>query len=157
MAILLVALLFSCDSFLGSLVLGFGLRSKRRRIGLAAAFGLCDALASAGSSAVGAIFRNGPGPEVVVRALVAAYVLLLAVCVRPRRINGGSPAWLLWTVPVVMSLDNLLDPSRTATSWGGVCAAVAFSAGASGLGFCLANGVRFLWQRGERKVAALSC
>jgi len=50
--------LFSWDSFPGLLVLGFGLRSNWRRIGLAAAFGLCDALASTASRHILAFDAN---------------------------------------------------------------------------------------------------
>jgi len=57
MSILLVSL-FSWDSFPGLLVLGFGLRSNWRRIGLAAAFGLCDALASTASRHILAFDAN---------------------------------------------------------------------------------------------------
>jgi hypothetical protein len=156
MSILLLPLLFSCDSFLGSLALGFGLRSNWRRIGLAAAFGLCDGLAATASSFLDRTFLSGTATEVLVRGLVAVDVLLLAVCVASRRAAGGTPSWLLWIVPAMMSLDNLLDPSRARASLGAVCAAAAFSAGASWLGFCLADGVRLLWRDRQRALAALS-
>lgn len=156
MAFLLLALLFSCDSFLGSLILGFGLRSSRLRMGLAAAFGLGDALASMTGSFLSSAFLSGVGPEVLARGLVALYALLLAVCGGWRRSAGRSTTWILWVVPAVMSLDNLLEPSRTIGSFGGICAAAAFSAVASWLGFCLADAVRFLWQRSWRALAARS-
>jgi hypothetical protein len=156
MAIFLRPLLFSCDSFLGSLALGFGVRSNRQRIGLVAAFSLCDALASIAGSLLSTTFLGETAPEVLAPGLVAVYVLLLAVCVGSRRAAGGSAPWLLWTIPAVMSLDNLLDPSRAGASLEGVCAAAAFSAGASWLGFCLADGVRFLWHRRARALTALS-
>jgi hypothetical protein len=94
MAIFLRPLLFSCDSFLGSLALGFGVRSNRQRIGLVAAFSLCDALASIAGSLLSTTCLGETAPEVLAPGTTCHLVIRSGPC-RHRSTKwsslGGQP------------------------------------------------------------------
>ena len=96
--------LFSLDSFVAGALLS-SLRSLNRdRLQVAAAFGLCDGLASSLSAI--------PYSSVLAAPLVAACIVLIS---RPHcRLEYGR-RWLL-ALPLGLSIDNLLDPVPLTTA-----------------------------------------
>jgi putative Mn2+ efflux pump MntP len=87
--------LLGLDSFVAGLMTGPVLKQRRKRLGLAVLFGLCDC---AGSFMGATLPHAVPDfPVFIVYSLVVAAVLLAA-----RR----SASWLL-SVPFILALDNL--------------------------------------------------
>jgi putative Mn2+ efflux pump MntP len=114
--ILLLGFALALDSFAVSASVGAAGLSRSRHVGLALSFGICDGLASL----FGATLGIGPndnsdqwlhwvGPLAV--AAYALYVLLLARLT----LSVGSimnARWLVFGLPLALSLDNFLTGGR---------------------------------------------
>jgi hypothetical protein len=111
MAVLLPFLL-SLDSLFASLALAVFRVDRTRQVRLALAFGICDAFAS--------LLRSSLGPPTTKsfwlespQFRVALGVYLLAVfSVWIFRVTRPFGSQLLWTIPVLLSIDNLLGPGQ---------------------------------------------
>jgi hypothetical protein len=135
--IALLPFVLSLDSLFASFALCAFRVERSRQLKLAVAFGICDGLAT--------LIRGAfdlPGGNVswvtshqfhvtVGAYLVAVLLVLLFEATKP----FGTR--LLWTVPVVLSIDNLVGPSFTPTSFGFVTLVVFASASMSLVGFRL--------------------
>jgi hypothetical protein len=135
MNIFAAAFLFSFDSFFASFTLAaFGMK-RSRYIPMALAFGLCDGFASLVGMAFGVghrgvtwMVRNDMVFDVVT-CLVLACVILRS---RKGRTEGSR---LVWTAPVVLSLDNLANLYSLSFSYGSVVVFTVVSSSLSLLGF----------------------
>ena len=110
MAIVL-PVLFSLDSIFASFVLGSSRTIERsRHIKLALAFGVCDGVASFVRGAFGP--RTGVVSWVASRPFHFAFVTYLIVVLLVWILETAGPlrSPLLWTLPVVLALDNLAGP-----------------------------------------------
>ena len=149
MAVFLAAVLTSFDSFVAALVLGRDL-DRQNKLRLSLVFGLCDALASAMGILFAPTWLAGGRWEALLPLSVMVYALALAVCFRGRWLTANLRTPLIWTVPLAMSLDNLLQPgSRSSTVVAGALGSVVFS----WLGFCLAS--RIPLRQSHRAQAAI--
>jgi putative Mn2+ efflux pump MntP len=114
--ILLLGFALALDSFAVSASVGAAGLSRSRHLGLALSFGICDGLASL----FGAILGIGPddisdqwlhwiGP-----LAVAAYALYVLVLTRFTLSAGSSmnARWLVFGLPLALSLDNFLTGGR---------------------------------------------
>jgi len=151
MVFLLAPLLTSLDSLLGSLALGPYIASGRRRIGLACAFGICDALATGVGARLGPMWLSAGAADVMCRALIISYATVVFTFLGSRWRQRESSSWLIWTIPVLMSFDNLLETRPGSLATISIC--VVCSACASWLGFRLAD---VAWLRVEHKASSLS-
>jgi putative Mn2+ efflux pump MntP len=139
----LLGLLLGLDSLVVGLGLGAAV-SRRDRLRLAVAFAVCDGVASLLGWAAGAAAWRASlawcewlGPTAV--AGYGAYVLFLGC--RGRRLAEGGGGGLALTVPLCLSLDNLVSgvgdsgaPMLTAlafTAFSGVMALAGLCAGAA--------------------------
>ena len=146
MAIVFASFLLSFDSFFGSFALGLSGIRRSRRLRFALAFGVCDGLASAARNLITpAILKSFTFEALNAVALVYVLVILLYSW-RQERLERPGPL-LPWTLPVVMSLDNLLNPVSPSASLWLILAVAAASASASLLGFHVANAINQLWKR----------
>jgi hypothetical protein len=110
MAILL-PFLFSLDSLFASFVLGGSRAVERsRQMKLALAFGVCDGAASLVRGAVGP--QTGAASWLASRPFHIAFVTYLIVVFLVWFLETAGPlrSPLLWTLPVVLALDNLAGP-----------------------------------------------
>jgi hypothetical protein len=109
MAVLLL-FLFSVDSLFASLALGVSRVARARQLTLALAFGVGDALASLLRSVLAPPTIDSSWLTTPQFRLAAGIYLLAVFAVWLFRATKpiGSP--LLWTVPIVLSIDNLLGP-----------------------------------------------
>jgi putative Mn2+ efflux pump MntP len=132
----ILALRLAIDSFVACLAIGLQRLSWHERLALAASFGLCDGMASSlGSLHLHAI----PGMFPFTAYIFCAYVLGRAAAMsRP----------LLYLLPTILSIDNLLSADSTGTSpiIGLTSAAVAL------LGLSLGGALRYAFY--ELEVAA---
>lgn len=96
--------LLSFDSLIVSLALGPLLHRLSARLGLALAFGVCDALAVVIGSVFGWRLSEGWSGQVGTMLVLfyGLYVLALAAWSRP-----VAKRWPIWLLPLFMSLDNL--------------------------------------------------
>jgi putative Mn2+ efflux pump MntP len=155
LSLLITGLLLGLDSFVVCLALGTSPENRARRLALAICFGLCDGLASwLGATGIGVRLTSFAVLDWLGPVAVGSYglfVLALACGARhfPRFPRLGS--WLVFALPVCLSLDNLAVGVGLETS-GGTSIVTALGLGlASGclslLGFSLgtkiANRVRF--------------
>jgi hypothetical protein len=108
-----IPLFLSWDSLFASCLAGLSQRSQGRQLRLAAAFGIADGVAS--MLATSPIIAHAlpdwirqANPSVVVWIYVAA-MLVLPSLTRSNRIHG-----LVYVVPILFSLDNLLTPQADA-------------------------------------------
>lgn len=111
-AALALGILIGVDNLRVSAGLGMlGLESRQRR-GLAAAFGLCEALMPLLGLALGRFVRDvggGVAESAGPMALGAAGFLAIYGALRGRDwVVKGRGRWLLWLLPLVLSADNLL-------------------------------------------------
>ncbi len=109
LAILLLGLALGLDSFRVSLGLGLLRLSFRRRLAIAAAFGLCDGLAPLGGFAVGRLFldRISPWAEWLGPVVLCLYGIYMVVVARMPDGDERQARWL-FGLPIVLSLDNLV-------------------------------------------------
>src|SRR6202163_3057133 len=119
MTIVLAAFILSVDSFFASLVVGAIGIDRNRQIRLAMLFGVCDAAASViGFACESATHVPSPIQLPLFRVVLAAYAVMgVLFCSRLRNAQHG-PSWWIWTLPMIMSLDNLLSPAGRANSVG---------------------------------------
>ena len=114
--ILLLGFALALDSFAVSASVGAAGLSRSRHLGLSLSFGICDGLASL----FGAILEIGPddssdqwlhwiGPLAV--AAYALYVLLL-VKLTLSASSSVDARWLVFGLPLCLSLDNFLTGGR---------------------------------------------
>jgi hypothetical protein len=125
--IIFLPLVLSLDSFFASFVLGAFRIERNRQIKLAVTFGICDGVASLIRGVFDFSTRNvswitSHQFHVTICAyLIAVFLVCLFEAVKPL----GST--LLWTVPVILSIDNLVGPSAAPTSLGFVALAALVS------------------------------
>lgn len=113
MHVLASALIFTLDTFLVCLGIGWRLRSWRERLPLAVTFGLCDATATA----LGSAWRNR-GPESLPELATFGVYLLCAWLLGQLLLgqSGRSRSAPIYLLPVLLSVDNLLGriPAQSA-------------------------------------------
>jgi hypothetical protein len=99
---------FGFDSFLAGLAIGSCALSKRHWLGLAFAFGACDAAATLAGS-----FRPHWIPDLPALPIYLVCAFLFARAVRPNRA-------LLYVLPVLLSVDNFFagNPASMAPALG---------------------------------------
>jgi hypothetical protein len=85
------------DSFLACLGIGLATTTWRQRVGLAAAFGVCDALAVVA------------GQGLVVDLPTQATVTLYLLCAFLLGLGGRFDRRLLYIIPLLLSVDNMLE------------------------------------------------
>jgi len=134
---ILLPFLLSIDSLLASLALCIARVEPRRQIKLAIAFGACDGAASL----IRCLFNVTAGNVPLVNShwfqlgmglyLLAVYL----VCLFKAAIAFRSP--FMWTVPLVLSIDNLAGPQISPVSAGSVALVALASASMSLVGFRL--------------------
>jgi hypothetical protein len=135
--IIFLAFVLSLDSFFASFALGAFRIERSRQIKLAVTFGICDGVASLIRGAVDFPIRNvswltSHQFHVTICAyLIAVFLVCLFEAVKP---FGRT---LLWTVPVILSIDNLVGPNAAPTSLGFVALAALVSASMSFAGLRL--------------------
>jgi putative Mn2+ efflux pump MntP len=126
----LLGVLLALDSLVVGAALGPVVSSRFGRWRLALAFGLCDGLASLLGWA--ADWRATPGVgEWLGPAAVGGYGLyVLGLAWRSRRLSeAGAGGWLVLTLPLCLSLDNLaLGVGPDASAGAAALAALAFGA-----------------------------
>jgi hypothetical protein len=134
---ILLAFLLSVDSLLASSALCISRVEPGRQIKLAVAFGVSDGAASLirgvlDLHAGNVLWVNSHTFHLaLVLYLFAVYLAWLFVAGK----TVGAP--FLWTIPVVLSIDNLFGPSVTSVSLGSITLVVIASASMSLLGFRL--------------------
>ena len=147
--IILLPFLFSLDSLFASFVLGACRVERTRQMKLALAFGLCDGVASLIRGALGPAGGNvswvtSPQFHVALSTYLIAVILVWFF---------GAAKWfrspMLWTVPVVLGLDNLAGPlvaplSLASVTWIAV-ASVSMSLAGFRLGAFVAHNVGLQW------------
>jgi hypothetical protein len=133
----LLFVLLSLDSLFASLVLGVFRVERARQMKLALAFGACDGTASYLGGALGP-----PGARISwlashhFRLVVGMYLAAVVAAWLFRATKRiGSP--LLWTVPVILSIDNLLTPAFAPMTLSSVILTALASASMSLIGFKL--------------------
>jgi hypothetical protein len=135
--IIFLPFLLSLDSLFASFALCASRVERSRQMKLAVTFGICDGVASL----IRGTFDLSTGSVSWVTShqfhvavgtyLIAVFLVWLFEAAKP----FGSP--LLWTVPVVLSIDNLVGPSVEPISLGSVTLVVVASASMSFVGFRL--------------------
>jgi hypothetical protein len=131
-------ILLSLDSLVAALALSVFRIERKRQIHLAIAFGVCDGLASLIRSLIAPQGNVGWLDSPILHRAVGGYLALVCVVwvfAAARPLTSS----LLWTVPVVLSLDNLIGPGVEALSLGSVAAVAVGSAALSLLGFRLGS------------------
>jgi len=114
LALLTLAVLVGLDNLQVSAALGLVDMPAARRLRLAVAFGLCEGLMPLAGLALGhGLLRTlGPWPErVEAVVLLVCGGAILALALRdpgPPRRAAGDRRWLLYGLPLSLSLDNLL-------------------------------------------------
>jgi hypothetical protein len=140
MSIFLPTFLLSSDSFFASIALGTTGVKPRHQVQLAMLFGVCDALASGFGAATGpAVLRTMPVRAETLEWWLVAYLVAVLVYCRSLGSAGNPHPWLLWTIPLALSLDNFIAPTPGAISIGTMFAIVAMSASLSLMGFRVAR------------------
>jgi hypothetical protein len=128
----------SLDSLLASFVLGsFGLEPARRSR-LVVAFGLCDAVASLiGATLAPAHLALDWAASRDLQAILGIYLVAAFLLIA---FHSASRCRLpfLWTIPLVLSLDNLAVPAASTVSAAGILWTALASSSTSLLGFSLA-------------------
>jgi hypothetical protein len=133
-----LAFIFSFDSLVASIALGLSGCDRARRWKLMIAFGICDGLASAVGSAI-------VRPNVIMlRALSNKFeailgVYVLAVFLLNLFCRKSIRPIVSWTVPIALSLDNLVLLSGDSLTVMNLVLVVLTSAGMSLVGFSLAD------------------
>lgn len=111
-ALLALGVALGLDSFRVSLGLGTLPLRWARRLSIALAFGLCDALALLAGSALGGAFVNllSQPAEYLGPVVLGSYGLYLIYLARYRAdsARADDKSWMLFGLPVVLSLDNLI-------------------------------------------------
>ena len=111
--LVLLAVALAWDSVFASLALGSLRLSLRDRLGIALMFGGCDAAALLLGAAVSQPVAQAAGPWTTVIAPLflggyGLYVIVLAERCREESDRDTGARWLLWGVPVSLSLDNFV-------------------------------------------------
>ena len=111
-AIISLGILVGLDNLRVSTGLGALKLDPRRRWGLVAAFGLCEALMPLLGLALGRSVLAAAGDATKILgplALGTAGALAIYSALRGREVVLNRPGrWLLWLLPLALSLDNLL-------------------------------------------------
>jgi manganese efflux pump family protein len=114
--IMLLGLALALDSFAVSASIGAAGLTRSRYLGLPIAFGICDGLASL----LGALIQPGPNFSAtgwlgwIGPLSVATYALYVLVLTRLTLFRGSQPGnrWMVFGLPLCLSLDNLLTGGR---------------------------------------------
>ena len=111
--LVLLAVALAWDSVLASLALGSLRLSLGHRIGIAFMFGVCDAAALFLGVAVSqpVVQAVGQWANLIAPLFLGGYGISVIVLARRCREGSGCDAgdrWLLWGVPVSLSLDNFV-------------------------------------------------
>jgi hypothetical protein len=138
MAVLLPFLL-SLDSLLASLALGVLRVDRTRRLRLAVAFGICDAFASLLRSSLGPPTTKSLWLELPQFRLALGVYLLAVFSVWIFRVTRPFGSRLLWTIPILLSIDNLLGAGQAPFTASSVILVAFASASMSLVGFGLAT------------------
>jgi hypothetical protein len=134
---ILLPFLLSFDSLFASFVLGVPRVGPSRQIKLAAAFGVCDGVASLIHGALNLPTGYMMWPDSHQFHLAVGFFLVavsLACLLGTPKLFGCS---MMWTVPVVLSIDNLVAPGVERFSVGSVCLVIIASSSMSLVGFRL--------------------
>lgn len=135
-----IPLVLSWDSLFASGLLGFSQCDSKRRLRLAGAFGVADAVASMLAPSPIIAHPVGdwllPFPFVLVSAYLAAMLVIL-YSIRSKRIRG-----LVYLVPILLSLDNLLTPQIGSPSVLAILVLGIISAAMSLTGFAAASFIK---------------
>lgn len=141
MTIFTAAFLLSLDSFFASITLGaFGIEPKRYAQ-LAIAFGLCDGAASLAGEELrlpSGILTGMASREI---AVVMALCLIAVVLVLFFKKSSGGPMRYAWAVPVIMGVDNLVNPEFVFSSYVSILVVILVSSSMSFAGFRLSEHV----------------
>jgi putative Mn2+ efflux pump MntP len=133
----IIGVLLGLDSLAVGMGLGAVIPDWRRRCRLAFSFGVCDGLASligstVGMDRVGSALLWGEWLGPAAAAFYGLYVLYLTWRCQDLTTNPGTARWLVFALPICLSLDNLLAGVGTeASGLPAVLGALAF-AGMSG-------------------------
>jgi putative Mn2+ efflux pump MntP len=125
-----VAVLLSLDSFVASFGLGACGKGHRQRNRLAVAFGICDGTATLIGMTLGAAIgsRLAPYADWIAPLFVGCYAIVVLVMTRlGNSVAGANPTRdlrILYSIPLVMGLDNLAEAATLGSSVSApVCAA----------------------------------
>jgi len=108
--LILLGLMLGLDSFRISLGLGMLKSSTWRQVNLALVFGLCDGLALLVGLVVGRTLVNviRPWAEYLGPVAVGLYGLYLVRVARENTEGPGNAQWMMFGLPLFLSLDNLV-------------------------------------------------
>jgi manganese efflux pump family protein len=108
--LILLGLALGLDSLRLSLGLGMLKPSTGRQVALALTFGLCDGLASLVGMAVGRALIDviSPWVEYLGPVAVGLYGLYLIRVARDNKEAEGNAQWMMFALPLCLSLDNLV-------------------------------------------------
>ncbi len=135
----IIGLLLGLDSLVVGIGLGAVIPAWSRRCRLAFSFAACDGLASLIGSTVGMdrlgfalLWGEWLGPAAA--ALYGLYVLYLTSRCQDLTTNPGTARWLVFSLPICLSLDNLVAGLGTDASGApAVLGALAFAGMSGGL------------------------
>jgi len=145
---LVLPFVLSLDSFFASVALGASGIRRRRWLGLAVAFGLCDGAAAVARTALGPTILQSTLAVTGAYCAAAVYILAMMFCVsRFGREASAELPWA-WLVPVAMSLDNLLAGGGEPMTIAGAAASAVASGVFSVLGFVVGGVLREWWELG---------
>jgi hypothetical protein len=127
--------LLSLDSLFSSFALGALRVERNRQVRLAVAIGLCDAAASCLHAAWKLSLENANWPESSEFRFAVGLYLFFVYLTCFLAASKPFPSSLMWTVPFVLSIDNLVSPSVSPISPGSVLLLACASSSMSLVGF----------------------
>jgi hypothetical protein len=136
---ILVPFLLSLDSLFASLALGVFRVDRARQLRLALAFGICDAFASSLRSSLGPLTTKSFWLELPQVRLALGVYLLAVFFVWIFRVTRPLGSRLLWTIPILLSIDNLFGPGQVPFTFSSAILVAFASASMSLVGFGLAT------------------
>ena len=131
----------SWDSLFASFCLGFSKPDSSRRYYFSAALGAFDALAS--WSVVHSAFAVGWWPQFgIPKVFLFVWIFCVALCGIPAMIGTRFSRPCLYTLPILLCLDNLASPAATQRSFLSALAIGVISAAMAALGFSLSSALK---------------